>query len=67
MKRWSEENTLNQEFQIRDDVLLFSSRLNLFMGNLKNKLSGPLMLMYVYPSVEIDLEYHMYIRIILNG
>ena len=46
-KKWHDRRILRREFKARDQVLLFNSRLKLFLGKLKSKWSGP------YTVVEI--------------
>ena len=40
-KKWHDQRILRREFKARDQVLLFNSRLRLFLGKLKSKWSGP--------------------------
>ena len=40
-KKWHDQRILRREFKAGDQVLLFNSRLRLFLGNLKSKWSGP--------------------------
>ena len=40
-KKWHDQKILRREFKTGDQVLLFNSRLNLFLGKLKSKWSGP--------------------------
>ena len=40
-KRWHDQRILRREFKAGDQVLLFNSRLRLFLGKLKSKWSGP--------------------------
>ena len=40
-KKWHDQRILRREFKIGDQVLLFNSRLKLFLGKLKSKCSGP--------------------------
>ena len=40
-KKWNDQIILRREFKVRDQVLLFNSRLRLFLGKLKSKWSGP--------------------------
>ena len=40
-KKWHDQRILTKEFREGDQVLLFNSRLRLFPGKLKSKLSGP--------------------------
>ena len=40
-KKWHDQRILRKEFREGDQVLLFNSRLRLFLGKLKSKWSGP--------------------------
>ena len=40
-KKWHDQKILRMEFKVGDQVLLFNSRLKLFLGKLKSKWSGP--------------------------
>ena len=40
-KKWHDQRILRNEFRAGDQVLLFNSRLRLFLGKLKSKWSGP--------------------------
>ena len=40
-KKWHDQRILRREFKAGDQVLLFNSRLRLFIGKLKSKWSGP--------------------------
>ena len=40
-KKWHDQRLSRREFKVGDQVLLFNSRLKLFLGNLKSKWSGP--------------------------
>ena len=40
-KKWHDQRILRREFKAGDQVLLFNSRLRLFLGKLKFKWSGP--------------------------
>ena len=41
IKKWHNQKILRREFKTGDQVLLFNSRLKLFLGKLKSKWSGP--------------------------
>ena len=41
MKKWHDQKILRREFKAGDQVLLFNSRLKLFLGKLRSKWSGP--------------------------
>ena len=40
-KRWHDAHILKKEFRVGDLVLLFNSRLKLFLGKLRSRWSGP--------------------------
>ena len=41
IKKWHDQRILRREFKAGDQVLLFNSKLRLFLGKLKSKWSGP--------------------------
>ena len=55
MKSWHDKHIVRKEFEPGQQVLLFNSRLKLFLGKLKSKWSGPFIAVHVFPygSVEI--------------
>ncbi|XP_047263741.1 uncharacterized protein LOC124896247 [Capsicum annuum] len=67
MKRWHDAKILKREFHVGDDVLLFNSRLKLFVGKLRSKWSGSFVISNVYPSGVIELEDHEKKRFVVNG
>ncbi|XP_070025851.1 uncharacterized protein [Nicotiana sylvestris] len=58
MKRLHDQNIVEQHFKPEDMVLLYNSRLRLFLGKLKSRWSGPFRVVEVFPSgaVKIALE-----------
>nr|GEV25287.1 reverse transcriptase domain-containing protein [Tanacetum cinerariifolium] len=48
-KKLHEAKIKNQIFKVGDQVLLFNSRLNIFLGKLKSRWSGPFIISEVYP------------------
>ncbi|XP_019234954.1 PREDICTED: uncharacterized protein LOC109215360 [Nicotiana attenuata] len=56
MKFVHDKNILKREFNSDDLVLLFNSRLKLFLGKLKPKWSGPFKVVSVSPYGAIELE-----------
>ena len=40
-KKWHDQKILRKEFKVRELVLLYNSRLKLFLGKLKSRWSGP--------------------------
>ncbi|XP_059310893.1 uncharacterized protein LOC132062317 [Lycium ferocissimum] len=55
MKHFHDKKILQKESSPRDRVLLFNSRLLLFLGKLKFKWSGPFEVTQVFPSRAIEL------------
>ncbi|XP_073137679.1 uncharacterized protein [Henckelia pumila] len=55
-KKWHEKNILLREFETGQKVLLFNSRLKLFLGKLKSRWSGPFLVEKVYPHGAIELR-----------
>ncbi|XP_015166984.1 uncharacterized protein K02A2.6-like [Solanum tuberosum] len=56
MKKSHDSKILRREFQVRDWVLLYNSRLRLFMGILKSKWSGPYRVTHVFTNGAIEVE-----------
>ncbi|XP_074336863.1 uncharacterized protein LOC141674038 [Apium graveolens] len=54
-KRWPDKGLLQREFTEGDLVLLFSSRLKLFLGKLRSRWSGPFKVIKVYPYGSVEL------------
>ena len=54
-KAWHDKHIVRKEFEPGQQVLLFNSRLKLFLGKLKSKWSGPFIVVQVFPygSVEV--------------
>ncbi|XP_010542093.1 PREDICTED: uncharacterized protein LOC104815407 [Tarenaya hassleriana] len=57
-KKWHDKHILQRNFQVNDLVLLFNSRLRLFLGKLKSRWSGPFKIKSVSPSGAIELWDH---------
>ena len=57
-KKWHDKKILKKHFKSSDLVLLFNSRLKLFLGKLRSRWSGPFHVRTVYPygAVEIFSE-----------
>ena len=55
-KAWHDKHIVRKEFQSRQQVLLFNSRLNLFPGKLKSRWFGPFVItqVFAYGSVELS-------------
>ena len=54
-KKWHDAHIM-KDFQVGDLVLLFNSRLHLFLGKLKSRQSGPLKVVQTFPNSAIELE-----------
>ncbi|GJV26154.1 hypothetical protein Tco_1378849 [Tanacetum coccineum] len=46
----------NREFHVGDHVLLFNSRLKIFLGKLKSRWSGPFTIAEVFPYGTVELS-----------
>ncbi|XP_073061863.1 uncharacterized protein [Primulina eburnea] len=55
-QKWHDKHILRRDFEPRQQVLLFNSRLSLFPGKLKSRWSGPFTMETVYPHGAIDLK-----------
>ncbi|KAL5850223.1 hypothetical protein ACOSQ4_008236 [Xanthoceras sorbifolium] len=55
-KRWHDKHIVRREFEVGQKVLLFNSRLRLFLGKLKSRWSGPFEIMKVYPHEAVDIK-----------
>ncbi|GJR96300.1 reverse transcriptase domain-containing protein [Tanacetum coccineum] len=55
-KRIHDANIKNRVFNIGDQVLLFNSRLKIFLGKLKSRWSGPFTITQVFPYGTVELS-----------
>ncbi|XP_050902698.1 uncharacterized protein LOC127115091 [Lathyrus oleraceus] len=55
-KKWHDQKLQRKEFVEGQLVLLFKSRLKLFLGKLKSRWSGPFLVHIVFPHGEIELK-----------
>ncbi|XP_006603326.1 uncharacterized protein [Glycine max] len=55
VKAYHDKNLLKKDFQPGQQVLLFNSRLKLFLGKLKSKWSGPFTIKEVKPYGVVEL------------
>ncbi|XP_062114328.1 uncharacterized protein LOC133825392 [Humulus lupulus] len=55
-KKWHDNNIVNRTFQVGDKVLLFNSRLKLFLGKLKSRWSGPFTVTKVFPYEALEIQ-----------
>nr|GEZ47252.1 reverse transcriptase domain-containing protein [Tanacetum cinerariifolium] len=56
IKRIHESKIKDRVFNIGDRVLLFNSRLKIFLGKLKTRWSGPFTITYVFPYGTVELS-----------
>ena len=54
-KRWHDKHILKREFKAGNQVLLFNSRLRMFLRKLKSRWSGPFIVKQVYPHGAIEI------------
>ena len=54
-KAWHDKHLLHDEMKLGQHVLLFNSRMKLFLGKLKSRWSGPFVITQVFPYGRIEL------------
>ena len=54
-KLWHDKRIVKKEFEPGQQVLLFNSRIRLFLGKLKSRWSGPFTIVKVYPFGAVEL------------
>ena len=55
-KRWHNQKILRREFKVGEQVLLYNSKLKLFLGKLKSRLSGPYTVLTSTPYGVVTLK-----------
>lgn len=55
MNQWCEKKTLNRSFEPGLSILLFNSRLKLFLGELRSKRSGPFIVVKAFPYGAVEI------------
>ena len=55
MKRWHDQLIARKQFQKGDQVLLYDSKLYLFLGKLKSRWTGPFTIQEVYLNGSLDM------------
>jgi len=55
VKKWHDRRIIKREFNVRDKVLLYRSRLRFFAGKLLSKWEGPYVIVEVYRSGAINI------------
>ena len=66
-KAYHDKRIINRNFQPKDQVLLFNSRLRLFPGKLRSKWSGPFTIKEVHPHGAVVLLNTKGEEIVVNG
>ena len=56
MKKWHDSKILQREFHSGELVLLYNSRLHLFLSKLRSKWSGPFKVNRVFENGEVELK-----------
>ncbi|XP_038875060.1 uncharacterized protein LOC120067586 [Benincasa hispida] len=54
-KHWHDKRLCEKNLQVGQKVLLFNSRLRLFLGKLKSRWSGPFMIKEIFPHGAVEL------------
>ena len=55
LKKWHDQLIARKNFKRGDQVLLYDSKLHLFLGKLKSRWTGPFTIQEVYPNGSLDL------------
>ena len=55
-KKWHDQKIMRKEFRVRDLVLLYNSKLKLFLGKLKSRWSGPYTVVAATPFGAVTLK-----------
>ena len=55
-KKWHDQNIMRKEFRVGELVVLYNSRLKLFLGKLKSRWSGPYTVVAVTPLRAVTLK-----------
>ncbi|XP_071926164.1 uncharacterized protein [Coffea arabica] len=56
IKYWHDKHIIPKKFQVGQNVLLFNSRLRLFLGKLKSRWSGPFEVTQVFPYGAVEIK-----------
>ena len=57
-KAWHDKHIIRKEFEAGQRVLLFKSRLKLFLGKIKSQWSGPFTVTQVFPHGGVEIMHH---------
>ena len=55
-KAWHDKHIMRKDFQLGQQVLLFNSKLKLFLGKLKSRWSGPFVITQVFSYGCVELS-----------
>ena len=66
-KAWHDKHLVHNELKPEQQVLLFNSRLKLFLGKLRSRWSGPFMITQVFPYGSVELMHLERGRFKVNG
>ena len=66
-KKWHDQKILRKEFRVGELVLLYNSKLKLFLGKLKSRWSGPYTVVAVTPFRAVTLKTNSRDEFIVNG
>ena len=66
-KKWHDHKILRKEFEAREQVLLYNSRLKLFLGKLKSRWSGPYIVVERTPFRAVTLKTEFGSEFKVNG
>ena len=55
LKKWHDQLIARKNFKQGDQVLLYDSKLHIFLGKLKSRWTGPFTIPEVYPNGSVDL------------
>ncbi|XP_015167752.1 uncharacterized protein [Solanum tuberosum] len=67
MKRWLDKHIVHRTFTLGEKVLLFNSRLRLFPGKLRSKLSGPFEVVRMTQHGAVELKGETVPTFLVNG
>ena len=67
MKKYHDLKIEKGEFMVGDLVLLYNSKLRLFLGKLNSKWTGPYLITELFPHGAVELETKEGVRFKVNG
>ena len=67
MKKYDDQKIEKREFMVRDFVLLFNSRLRLFLSKRKSKWTSSYLVTQLFPHGPFELETKEGVRFMVNG